>query len=89
MCNLTSSPRPWLQDRFDTITDEFTRKGSLPDSNVIIHGFCLQQREVDVDPVAGRDSDQPNAVLQDWVLVWKSRGINGTILRCHIISTRS
>lgn len=63
--------------------------GLVPDSNVVVDGFGLQQREVDVDPVTGRHSDQPHAVLQNRVLVWKSRGINGAIRRRYVISTRS
>ena len=61
----------------------------LPDSDVVVDRLRLQQGEVDVDAVARRDRDKPDAVLQDRVLIWKPGRINSTILGCDVISARS
>lgn len=61
----------------------------IPDGNVIVHSFRLQQREVDIHSVPQRNRDEPNAVLQNRVLVWEPRGVDGAILGCHIVPTRS
>lgn len=67
----------------------FYGKALIPNGDVVVDGLGLQQGEVDVHPMPRWYGDEPHAVLQDWVLIWESRGINGAILRGHIISTRS
>lgn len=61
----------------------------LPDSDVVVDRLRLQQGEVDVDAVARRDRDKPDAVLQDRVLIWKPGRINSTVLGRDVISARS
>lgn len=67
----------------------FSGKVLIPNCDVVVDSFRLQQGEVDVDTMAGRHGDEPDAVLQDGVLIRKSGRIDGPVLRCHVISTRS
>ena len=82
--------RQWLQEWFITTTDGcFSGKVLIPNSDVVIDSFSLQQGEVDVDAVTGRHHDEPDTVLQNGVLIWKPRGVDGPVLRCHVVPARS
>lgn len=60
----------------------------VPHGDVVVHGLRLQQGEVDVDAVPRGHRDQPHAVLQDGVLFGEAGGVNGSVLRRHVVSTR-
>lgn len=64
-------------------------RSHIPHRDVVVHGLGLQQGEVDVDPVAGRHGDQPQAVLQDRVLIGKSGGVDRAVLRRDVVPARS
>lgn len=81
--------RQWLQEWFITTTDGVSGKVLIPNSDVVVDSFSLQQGEVDVDAMTRRHHDEPDTVLQNGVLVRKARGIDGPVLRCHIIPARS
>lgn len=55
------------------------RQRHLPDGDVVIDGLGAQHGEVDVDAVAGRNSDAPHAVLEVGVLLRVAGGVNGSV----------
>lgn len=79
----------WSQEQFITTDGCGSGQVVLPNSDVVVDSLGLQQGEVDVDTVPRRHCDEPDAVLQNGIFIWKPRGIDGSILRRHIIATRS
>lgn len=59
-----------------------------PNGDEIVVGLCLQQSEVEMDPVAHRHCKEPRAVLGIGVLVGKARRVNCPILGGDIAPTR-
>lgn len=53
--------------------------GPLPNSDVVVDGFCTKHGEVDVDPIARGDPDAPHTVLEVGILCGVSRRIDGPI----------
>lgn len=63
--------------------------GNSPHSDVVVDRLRIDDREVDVDAIPGRNPDCPHAVLKVRILGRVSGGINCTIHGCYIPTAES
>ena len=81
----------WCVDRqvFGCVGARICASSFLPDGDIVGNRLSLQQCEVDVDTMSMGYSDEPGAVLGVGILVWVVRRIDGPILSCDVVATRS